>query len=160
MPTAVREEAWELNADVTGIAANDLTYLSADLSLQIVWQYPVPVGYALVFTSEDVLSAYLEDNDSQAECVGTTTRVDVVIMDSSRQNVRTLMDQTLYENIKEFADIDKLKHLDIGVGDQVIANEGERVCLRVYEFTSAEATLDASDSHFRLTCKRIRHTLF
>lgn len=159
MPTAVKEEAWELNADVVGITANDLAAISADNSLQIVWEYPVPVGYALVFTSEDVLSAYLEDNTGPTEMVSTTTRVAVSILDSSRHNMRSVMNPTLYTNIQEFADIDKLKHMDISPGEQVIADEGERVVIQVAP-PSAVATFDASDSHFLLTCKRIRHTLF
>lgn len=160
MTTAVKEEAFEITANTTGITSNNLAAVSADKSLQIVWEYEVPVGYALVFTSEDVLSAYLEDNTgNHTACVETTTRVDVVIMDSSRHNVRAIMEPCLYLQMQDFADADRFKHMDIAPGEQVIANEGERVCVRVAPPT-AVPTLDAADSYFRLTCKRIRHTLF
>ncbi len=159
MATAVKEEVFELTGSTTGISANDIAAVTADDSLQILWEYPVPTGYALVFTSEDILSAYLEDTQP-TECVDATTFVDVVVMDASRQNVRTIMGVCQYGNIVDFAEANKLKHMDITPGEQIIANEGERVCIRANSKTSAEATLDASDSYFRLTCKRIRHSLF
>lgn len=167
MPTAVKEEAFEITASTAvGTSGtvrtleNDLAAISGDKSLQIVWEYPVPVGYAIVFTGDDILSAYLDDDtNGSAEHSATTCRVDVVIMDSSRQNVRSVMNPTFYGAIKEFAEHNKLKHMDIAAGDQIIANEGERICIRVAP-PSAKPTLDASDSYFRLTCKRVRHTLF
>ncbi len=160
MATAVKEEVFEITRNTTGISENDLAAVTVDDSLQIVWEYPVPTGYALVFTSEDTLSAYLEDDDNPDECIDATVFVDVVVMDSSRQNVRTIMGVCQYGNIVDFAETNKLKHMDITPGEQIIANEGERVCIRANSKTSSEATLDASDSYFRLTCKRIRHSLF
>lgn len=160
MTTQVKEEAFEITNSTTGLATeNDLTYATVDNSPQIIWEYPVPVGYAIVFTSEDVLSAYLISTGS-TEAVGATMFVDVVIMDSSKLNARSLVGLCQYASLKEFAEVNKLKHLDIAPGEQVIANEGERVCFRGNNRTSALATLDASASFFRLTCKRIRHTLF
>jgi len=167
MATAVKEEVFELgrNTVISGstlisTGERDLAAATVDYSPQTIWEFPVPVGQALVFTGEDIVSAYLEDNDTEAECIGTTVYVDVVVMDSSKQNVRSILNLCQYGNMKEFAEVTKLQHLDIAPGDQVIANEGERVCFRVNSRTSAEATLDASDSYFRLTCKRVRHTLF
>ena len=161
MATAVKEEVFEITRNTTGLATEtDLAAATADDSLQIIWQYPVPTGFALVFTAEDILSAYLEDEGVPAECVDATVFVDVVVMDSSRQNVRTIMGVCQYGNIVDFAEVSKLKHMDISPGEQIIANEGERVCIRANSKTSGIATIDASACYFRLTCKRIRHSLF
>lgn len=159
MTTAVKEEVWEITDSTPSISANDLAAISADKSLQIVWEYEVPVGVALIFTAEDILSAYLEDDTSDTEMIGTTTRVAVSILDSSRHNMRSVMNPTLYTNVKEFAEENKLKRLDIATGDQIIANEGERLVIQVAP-PAAVTTFDASDSYFRLTCKRARHSLF
>ena len=160
MVTGVKEEQFEITRNTTGLATEiDISYATADDSLQIIWQYPVPTGFALVFTAEDVLSAYLED-DQPTECIDATTFVDVVVMDSSRQNVRTIMGVCQYGNIVDFSEVSKLKHMDISPGEQIIVNEGERVCIRVNNKTSSYPEVDASDSWFRLTCKRIRHSLF
>ncbi len=159
-PTAVKEEKFELNANVAGITTNDITYETADGSLQILYEYPVPTGYSLVFSAEDILSAYLEDEGVPAECLAGV-KADIVIMDSSKQNARSLLNELRYGDIKEFQDVDLLCHLDIPAGEQVLAREGERVCIRA-NCTGAAAiyTIDVSACYFRLTCKRIRHTLF
>ena len=163
MTTAVKEEIFELNRNVAGITERDLAAKTADGSLVPVWEYPVPVGEALVFDSKDVFSAYLEDEGVPAECVGSgvvaAVKVDIVIMDSSKQNVRSILNMLQYGDVTDFTDEDKLAHLDIAPGEQVIAREQERVCIRV-NCPGAVATLDASASYFRLTCKRVRHTLF
>lgn len=160
MPTQVKEEQFELTAHSTGMVANDITYESADGGLQILYEYVVPVGSSLVFTAEDTLSAYLEDAGVPAECLAGI-KVDVVIMDSAKQNMRSLLNELRYGGIKEFEDQDKLMHLDVAAGEQVIAREGERVCVRANATGAASIyTIDVDDSHFRLTCKQIRHTLF
>lgn len=159
MTTKVIEEKWELNKDVSDITERDLAAKTVDGSLQPVWEYPVPVGYSIVFSREDIFSAYLDDNEgSPAESVAGT-RIDVVIMDSAKQNVRSLLNPLRYGGVKEFQDVDKLIHLDIAAGEDVVAKEGERICVRV-DSGGAIETIDGSDSYFRLTCKRIRHTLF
>lgn len=164
MPTAIKEEVFELNDGVTGITERDLTYSTVDASLQTIYEYPVPVGYSLVFRPEDTISAYLEDDGVPAECVGSV-KVDIVIMDSAKQNVRSLLNELRYGGIStakvlnEFQDVDKLVHLDISPGQAVIAREGERVCIRA-NCPGTIKTIDTSECYFRLTCKRIRHTLF
>lgn len=164
MPTAIKEEVWEINDAVTGITEYDLAAKTADGSLQTIVEYPVPVGYSLVFRQEDTISAYLEDDGVPAECL-SSVKVDIVIMDSAKQNVRSILNMLRYGGIgaaarlNEFADVDKLVHLDITPGDAVIAREGERVCIRA-NCPGAVATIDTSDCYYRLTCRRIRHTLF
>ena len=160
MPTAVKEEQFELNSSVPGMSENDLAAATVDNSLQIIFEYEVPVGVAIVFTAEDTLSAYLEDDGVPAECIAATVYIDLVIMDSSKLNVRSVLNVCQYGNIKEFQDADKLRHLDIAPGSQIIANEGERICFRANSRTSGIASLDVSASHWRLTSKRIRHTLY
>lgn len=162
MPTAIKEERFELNRVATGIVERDLAAKSGDGYPVPVWEYPVPVGYSLVFSNKDIFSAYLEDDGVPAECVATGTaavRADIVIMDSSKQNMRSILNIRRYGDFKDFNDEDKVLHLDIPPGEEVVAREGERVCVRV-DCPGAVETLDASDSYFRLTCKRIRHTLF
>ncbi|MBW2596602.1 MAG: hypothetical protein JRC93_11650 [Deltaproteobacteria bacterium] len=158
-PTAVKEEVFDLNQNVTGVTARDLAAKTADASLQPVFEYLVPVGYSLVFSREDTLAAYLEDNEgSPAECVAGV-RVDVVVMDSSKMNVRSILNPIRYGGIKDFTNEDKLAHLDVPDGEVIVAKEGERVCLRA-DSSGAIVTIDASDCYFRLTCRRIRHSLF
>ena len=163
MVTQVKEEIFELNRNVSGITERDLAAKTADGTPVPVWEYPVPVGDALVFDSNDRFSAYLEDNETTAaECVATgvtAVKADIVIMDSSKQNVRSVLNMLRYGDFKEFTDEDKIVRLDIAPGEQVVAREGERVCIRV-DSPGTIVTLDASDCYFRLTCKRIRHTLF
>lgn len=159
-PTQVKEETFELNTSVSGISSNDLAAATADNSLQILWEYPIPTGYSLVFSREDIFSAYLEDSETTPAESVASTKVDVVIMDSAKQNARSLLNELRYGNIKEFEDVDKLVHLDIPAGEQVIAREGERVCIRANNTGGAVTTLDVDDSYFRLTCRLIRHTLF
>ena len=159
MPTQVKEEQFILSRDVSGISENDLAAATADGSLQIVFEYPVPTGYSLVFGAEDTFSVYLEDDGVPAESL-PATKVDIVVMDSAKQNVRSLLNELRYGDIKEFEDVDKLAHLDISPGEQVIAREGERVCIRANNTGGAIVTIDASECYFNLTCKLIRHTLF
>lgn len=160
MPTQVKEDQFVLSRDVSGMSETDLAAATADNSLQIVFEYPVPTGYSLVFGAEDTFSAYLKDAEGGAAESVAGTKVDIVVMDSAKQNVRSLLNELRYGNIKEFEDVDKLAHLDISLGEQVIAREGERVCIRVNNTGGAITTVDASECYFCLTCRLIRHTLF
>lgn len=160
MPTQVKEEQFVLSRDVSGMSENDLAAATADNSLQTVFEYLVPTGYSLVFGAEDTFSAYIMDNESGAAESVAGTKLDIVVMDSAKQNVRSLLNELRYGNIKEFEDEDKLAHLDISPGEQVIAREGERVCIRANNTGGAIVTVDASDCYFSLTCRLIRHTLF
>jgi len=163
MTTKVIEEIFELNQDVSGIVERDLAAKTADASVVPIWEYPVPVGYSLVFDGKDQFSAYLEDNETTpAECAATAVaavKVDIVIMDASKQNVRSVLNMRRYGDVKEFQDEDKIAVLDIAPGEQVIAREGERVCIRA-DSPGTIVTIDTSDCYFRLSCKRVRQTLF
>lgn len=156
-PTAVKEEEFKLNQETTGLTERDLTYAVADGGLQVVFEYAVPTGMSFIFRQEDTFAAYLEDDGVPAECV-VGTEVDIVVMDSAKQNSRSLLNKLRYGNIKDFTDADKLVHLDIPKGEYIIAKEGERICIRVNN--SSTSTIDASVCYWVLTCKRIRHTLF
>jgi len=166
MPTVVKEEKWEINVidgDVTSIeplsVAADLTAYATPLVT--FNEYLVPVGVSLVFTAEDTFELYLtHDTPGEAD---DDDPVDVVVLDSSRQNMRTLVQQLKYVNCQFVSNgstyhpkEDKC-HLDIAPGEQVIVREGERIQVRA---NVGAQTIDGSASYFRLTCKRIRHTLF
>jgi len=163
MATAVKEEIFELNRNIAGITERDLAAKTADGSLVPVWEYPVPVGDALVFDGNDKFSAYLADAAGSAvECEGSgvgAVKVDIVVMDASKQNVRSILNMINYDSISEFQDEDKIVTLDIAPGEQIIVREQERVCIRA-NCPGSVATVDASISYFRLTSKRVRPTLF
>lgn len=166
MPTQVIEEKWEINigdgnvtsTDPLGIAPAPTTRLTP---LFVFNEYLVPVGQSLVFTSEDTFMLYLtHDTPGEAD---DDDPVDVVVVDSSRQNMRTLLQQLKYVNC-QFNDgsaalhpEEDRAHLDIAPGEQVIVREGERIQVRA---NVGAQTIDGSASYFQLTCKRIRHTLY
>jgi hypothetical protein len=126
-----------------------------------MWAYKVPTGISLVFSSKDHFAAYLEDSIS-AEA-GAGSMVDIVIMDAAQQNSRTLLNPIRYAQARgsattflAFQNKEYFNFLDIPEGEEIAAREGEWVVIR----GNINATLDASDSYFTLTCKRVRHTLF
>ena len=160
MPTAVKEETFELNRNVTGMAETDIA-VSTGEGLQNIWRYQVPTGYSLVFDSKDHFAAYLE-NASAAE-VAAGSLVDIVIEDAAQQARRPLLNTIRYSQARgsattflAFQDENYFNYLDIPAGEVVMAREGEWVLIR----GNVNTTLDASDSYFLLTCKRVRHTLF
>lgn len=163
MATAVKEEVWELNQSVSGITSRDLVAKTADGSLVPIYEYAVPVGDALVFDGNDKFSAYLQDDgvgDTECEGAGVdSVKVDIVIMDANKQNVRCILNKIKYDSVSEFQDEDVIVRLDIAQGEQVIAREDERVCIRA-NCPGTVASLEIAECYFRLTCKRIRHTLF
>lgn len=153
MVTKAIAEAFDLNQSVSGMSETDIA-VSTGEGVQDIWKYQVPVGYSLIFTSEDVFSAYLETS-APAEA-GAGSLVDIVIQDSSKQNTAPILNQVRYAQVKEFQDRNKLAHLDIPVGKESVAPEGSFVVVR----GNINGTLDASDSYFSLSCKRVRRTLF
>lgn len=150
----VKEEFFELTRNEAGISETDITVATAE-GLQNIWDYPVPTGLQLVFSSEDVFSAYLEDSVPAEAVAGSF--VDIVITDESRQSFKSLLNRVRYAQVKEFQDETKRVHLDIDPGKVVIADSGQHVIIRGNLLT---VTLDASDSYFRLTCHRVRKSLF
>jgi len=153
MTTKTKEEPFVLHRNISGITETDVALSTGEGNYQ-VWEYTVPVGMSYIFSSEDTFSTYLE-NSSSAE-VAAGSEVDIVIADASRQSIRTIMNSMRYGDCKEFQDRDKIVKLDIQPGMTVVAEEGERLLIRA----NANATIDASDSYFNLTCKRVRTTLF
>lgn len=153
----VKEEAFVLTRVESGIVETDVVVSAGMKDVIAAWEFPVPVGHSLVFSPQDTFSAYLEDSQATPVEAVAGSLVDIVIMDSSRQSLRTILNQLRYGDVKEFQDRDKIRNLDIQPGSVVVAEEGERVLIRVYILTQ---TLDASDCYFNLTCKRVRHTLF
>jgi hypothetical protein len=149
----IKEEIFKLMRTEVGITESDITVVTGQ-GLQNIWDYLVPVGHSLIFHSTDHFSAYLETT-APAEC-GATSTVDIVITDSSRQSVRSLLNTVQYRQLKEFADSDYFCHLDVPPGEVVIAREGERVIVR----GNVNGNLDASDSYFELLCTRVRRSLF
>lgn len=156
MATAVKEERWELNLNVSGIVTTD-PHPATGGEPHTFQEYPVPVGESLVFSAEDTFSLYFYSGSEVAE-VNNKGTVEIMIMDSAKQNMRSLLQLTRYQTLKQFEDTDKLRHLDISPGEEVIVREGERVCIRGE--SGLGGTIDGSECYFRLTCKRIRHTLF
>lgn len=162
MPAAVKEETFELTRDVI-TTETDITVASTEgRTMQTMWEYLIPTSISLVFKSVDHFAAYL------AKAGPTEIRVDalldIVIVDSSRQSSRTLLNQIRYDRARgsattylAFQDKDYYNYLDILPGEEVIAREGERIQIRG---NAVNETVDASICYFSLTCHRIRHTLF
>lgn len=152
MPTRVLEEIFEIDRSDAQVSETDISIATGE-GLQNIWEYEVPTGMSLVFTREDTIHCYLENTAAAEAAAGSL--VDAVVYDSPRQNMRALLQVTRYATVKEFQDLNLFRHLDIPEGEEIIAREGERVVVRGNILT---ATLDASDSYFKLTCKRIRHS--
>ena len=163
MPTQVKEEKWEINIADGDVTSSDPLGTATTGEVMLPFhEYVVPIGTSLIFTAEDVFELYLYE--LSAEC-GDDDPVDVIVMDSSKQNSRALVQQLRYGNCQfmdestgaiRLAEEDKC-HLDIPPGEQIIVREGERILVRAY---AGAQTIDGSECYFRLTCKRIRHTLF
>lgn len=156
----VVEEFLELNRNISGMSETDIA-VSTGEGLQELWKYQVPVGHSLVFKKSDHFATYLE-NSSSAE-VAAGSLVDVAIMDANKQTFRTLLGQIRYAQARgsastflAFQDRDYFNHLDIQEGEAVVAEEGEFIVIRA----NCNATVDASDSYFILTCTRVRKTIF
>lgn len=147
----IKEESFKITRDMVTVE-NNIT-LSTGEGLQNIWEYKVPDGETLIFRKTDTVSVYLE-NSSSAEC-GAGSLVDVIISDAAKQNQRQLLGIVRYAQLKEFADKDKLCHLDVKDGEEVRADEGERIIIR----GNVNTTLDASDSYFELLCTKVRRTL-
>ena len=162
MVTQVKEEYFELNRSVSGMTETDIA-VSTGEGLQNAWEYQVPVGYSLVFGSKDRFAAYLAlVAGPGTECaVGST--IDVVLADSSKQSVRSLLNTIRYSQARgsattflAFQDEQYFNYLDVPEGEVFTAEEGEWVIIRA----NVNAAMDASLCFWILTCKRIRHTLF
>jgi len=149
----VIEEQFALKRTESGISEVDVS-VATDEGLQEIWRYQVPVGHSIIFSREDTFSAYLENASSVEAAAGSL--VDIVIADYAKQATKPLLNQVRYALVKEFQDVTKMAHLDVEVGKVIVVNEGEWVLIRGNILT---ATLDASDSYFSLTCRRIRNTI-
>ena len=79
----------------------------------------------------------------------------IEIRDPSEGGRKQLLNPTPYAQLKEFQDVDLVAHLD--VPGAVVANEGEWIAIMGM---STAGVMDVSASHFRLTCKRVRRSLF
>ena len=155
MVTRIKEEKYELNRSALGfgLVEDDISVVTGE-GLQAIWRFQVPTGYSLIFGSEDTFSAYLE-TDAPAEA-GASSLVAIEKADASQQAFQSLLNTVRYAQIKNFQDVDLLVHMDIKPGDSVIAEEGHWVIIK----GNINAVLDASDSYFALTCKRVRKGLF
>lgn len=149
----VIEESFELNRSVADISETDISIATGE-GMQDIWKYKVPVGYSLVFSNDHVFAAYLEST-APAECAAGTL-VAVEKRDANQRSRVALLDTLRYAQLKDLQDADKLVHLDIEPGKTVVVGEGEYVVITGNTLT---VTLDASDSYFRLTCKRLRKTM-
>ena len=165
MPTKVVEEKWEISIDDGDVTSTDPLGVAVDATTRLTPlyafnEYVVPVGYSLVFDAKDIFALYLYYTASEA---ADDDPVDVVILDAARQGQRSLVQRLKYVNC-QFNDGSAAQHpeedfchLDIAPGDQIIVREGERIQIRA---NVGAQTIDGSACYFRLTCKRIRHTLF
>ena len=148
------DEKFVLTRNESGISEADISIASGE-GLQDIWTYQVPINQRFIFTRDSVFSAYLEDSVPAEAVAGAL--VDIVIKDASKQAVRSLLNLLRYAQVKEFQDVDKLCHLDIPIGEQIVAEEGEFIIVRGNLLT---VTLDASDSYFSLSCVRSRRSIF
>ncbi len=104
-----------------------------------------------------LFSLYLYNTDTTpAEC-SAGSRVELAVFDPSRQNKKTLLNQTTYRQVKELQDKELLCHLDVQSGKVIVAGEHEWVQILANALTK---TVDSSVSYFVLTCLRIRKTLY
>lgn len=149
----VKEEEFEINRNTPGLSETDISVVAGE-GQQDIWQFKVPAGWTIVFIGEDTFAAYLENGSSAEVAAGSSVAVDKT--DASQQAREPLLNQLRYAQVKNFQDVDKLVTLDIEPGQRVVVNENEYVIIK----GNVNTDLDASDSYFALTCKRIRRTLF
>jgi len=160
MPTAVKEEVFEITRDIVTNEYN--IAVSTGEGMQVIWDYVVPVGQSIVFRHEDHFAAYMA-TAGPTELTTLSSLIDVVVSDSSKVAIRPILNAIRYNQARgsattflAFSDEDYYNHLDITPGDVIIAKEGERVLVR----GNINTALVAASSYFSLTCNRIRHTLF
>ena len=84
-----------------------------------------------------------------------TDKIKIETRDASEEGRKVLMAPIQYAQIKDFQDVDKLAHFDIA--EPVAIPEGHWIAIMG---KSTAGVMDVSASHFKLGCKRVRHTLF
>lgn len=75
--------------------------------------------------------------------------------DASEEGRALLLAPCQYSQVKEFQDVDKFTHFDIA--EPAIVPEGHWIAIMG---KSTAGVMDVSASYFKLSCKRVRHTLF
>lgn len=148
----VKEETWTLNsADTTSIPSANRADGTAS-TWSDIWKYQVPTGQAHILKAGHRLAAYLEDS-SPAEVGSGTCRIRIVVRDQSEMDEKSIYGPALYIASKEFQDDDLMARL--GVPQDVVVEEKFFIVIQVND----DATIDESDSYFKLETVRVRSTI-
>ena len=122
-----------------------------------VWKKQVATTEEIVFLPGQSCSFYLEDAEgTPAECTALTL-LQIQVRDAAEVGRYQLLPQTWYSEVKEFQEIQKLKHY--AISKPLIASAGSQIVIMVRTEGVVES-LDASDCYFELCCRRVRKGLF
>lgn len=150
MPEVMQEPFTLTNGDADVTAVNGGT--SATVFYD-AWVYHVPTGIGLILLPGHTFSLYDYD-DSGAEA-SATVLVKVSVMDSSKQDRKTILGPVLYQSVKEFTDRDKMARLNLPAPVKVY--EKQYVVVEVTGDGAQYAVV--ASSYFELAISRVRQPL-
>jgi hypothetical protein len=139
------------DGDVTG---QDGVVASTDFCL--IWSYHVSTGIGLVLLPGHTFSLYIAGTDTFE--MPATTRVKILLWDSSKQDSKTVLGPILYQSLKEFTDRDKIARFNITAPVKVY----EKQYLEIWTAGADVATTGGvvvATSYFDAEISRVRSPL-
>lgn len=113
-----------------------------------IWTYEVPLGTGIILQAGDTIAAYLEDT-SPAQVGNYDCYVKVEVQDPSGLSVLQIFGPSLYNQVKEFSDRNKLARLN--VSEPVKVYPRQKIVISVKDAVA----IDASDSYFDLFTSKV-----
>lgn len=150
-------EPFALTKGESGVTGTDG---AADTTWSVIWEYQVPTGIGLVIMPGHTFGLYLYADDS-AE-MPATTLVKIVVLDSSKQDSKTILGPILYKSLQEFVDRDKLARFNVNSPVKIY----EKMFIQI-QTSGADATgsggVDVTggslESYFEAEIERVRQPL-
>ena len=146
------------DSDVTGTDGLDATALATKYG--IIWEYHVPTGIGLIILPGHTFAVYLYGDDS-AE-MPATSLVKVSVLDSSKQDKRTILGPVLYQTLKEFTDRDKLARFNVVAPVKVYEKQYIQIEEAGADATGTggvDVTGGTNESYFEMAISRVRQPL-
>lgn len=158
MSPEVLQEQFTLTKGDSDVTSSDGP--NASTSYGIIYSYHVPTGIGLIILPGHTFSLYLEGDDD-AE-MPATTMVKVSVLDSSKQDKRTILGPVMYQTLKEFTDRDKLARFNVVAPVKVYEKqyiEVETAGADAATTGGVDQTGASSDSYFEMSIARVRQPL-
>ena len=122
-----------------------------------IWLYHVPVGLGLIILPGHTFSVYLEDtNDAE---MGATVLLKVSVLDSSKQDRKTILGPVQYITLKEFVDRDKMARFNINAPVKLYERQYLAIEATGNGSYGVDQTGSSSDSYFEMAIQRVRQPL-